>query len=103
MTDITLFDEIEPIGPDTAPPLCLVHYFGADPDPPEANSKPPGGGVVGRVAERHGNLIILEFAPPPKAGKAKPSREKLLAKIANAMFLLLLLISALGCVAAFRF
>ena len=104
MTDMTIFDEIEPNGPDTAPPLCLVHYFGAEAaHPPERNPKPPGAGVVGRIAERQGNLIILEFAPPPKANSARRSREKLVAKIANAMFLLLLLICAIGCVAAFRF
>ena len=104
MTDMTLLDEIEPIGPNTAPPLCLVHYFGAETaHPPERHPKPPGAGVVGRIAERHGNVIVLEFAPPPKAKRAKPSREKLFAKIANALFLLLLLICVLGCVAAFRF
>ncbi len=104
MTDITLFDEIEPPAEDmAAPPLCLVHYFSADPDPPKRSAKPPGTGIVGRVAERHGNLIILEFAPPPKAGGAKRSREKFFAKIADALFLLVLLLCVIGCLAAFRF
>ena len=104
MTDITLFDETEaPAEDTTAPPLCLVHYFGAEAAyPPERNPKPPGDALSGRIAERHGNLIILEFAPPPKAGEAKPSREKLFAKTADALFLLLLLTCAIGCVAAFR-
>ncbi len=103
MTDITLFNEIETLAEDTAvPPLCLVHYFGAEADPPERNPKPPGVGLAGRIAERRGNLIILELAPLPKPNRAKPNREKLLAKTADALFLLLLLTCAIGCVAAFR-
>lgn len=105
MTDIILFDETEAPAKDmAAPPLCLVHYFGAEADyPPERNPKPPGSGPAGRIAERRGNLIILEFAPPPKLKRAILSREKLLAKIADALLLLLLLTCAIGCVAAFRF
>lgn len=105
MTDITLFDELEaPVEDVAAPPLCLVHYFGAEAAyPPERNPKPPGDAVVGKIAERRGNLIILEFAPPPEPNRAKPSREKLFAKIADALFLLLLLTCVIGCMAAFRF
>ena len=105
MTNITFFDEIELPAEDTdaPPPLCLVHYFGAGPDPPEQREKALGIGVVGRVAERRGNLIVLEFVSPPKSDGAKRSREKLLAKIADALFLLLLLLCVIGCLAAFRF
>lgn len=105
MTDITLFDELEPLTKDAeAPPLCLVHYFGTEAAyPPERNPKPAGGRVVGRIAERRGNLIILEFAPPPKPNRARLGHEKLFEKIANALFLLLLLTCVICCVAAFRF
>ncbi len=103
--DISLFDKTEAQAEDTAaPPLCLVHYFGAEAAyPPERNPKPPGTGPIGRIAERRGNLIILEFAPLPKLAQARPGGKKLFAKIANALFLLLLLICAIGCAAAFRF
>lgn len=100
MTDkITLFNDLfnDKLDQDTAaPPLCLVHYFGA------TGQGPPSPPSQGRIAERHGNLIILEFAPPPKAALGK-SRKPLLQKVANALVLLLLLVSAAACVAAFRF
>ena len=102
--DITLFDENEQIGNDIAPPLCLVHYFAADGAyPPERNPKPPGSGIVGRVAERRGNLIILEFAPSPKPAATKRRGSRLLAKAGDSLLLLLLLACLLGCLAAFRF
>jgi len=106
MADITLFDETEPLVEDSAapPPLCLVHYFGAETGhSPERSLKPPGNAPVGRIAERHGNLIVLEFAPPPKSERAKAGSKKPPAKIADALFLLLLLVCIIGCLAAFRF
>ena len=107
--DITLFDEVDPFdgidsldGADqetAAPPLCLVHYFGATGQGP-----PP---QKGRIAERRGNVIVLEFAPPPKAALTKTARGKprkpLLRKIGDTLFLLLLLVSLIACIAAFRF
>ena len=107
--DITLFDENEPLGgeqfgSDSAPPLCLVHYFGADAAyPPERNPKPPGSGIVGRIAERRGNLIILEFASPPKPAPAKRRGRRPCLKPGDALFLLLLVACLIGCLAAFRF
>ena len=105
MNDITLFDENELLTEETAaPPLCLVHYFGAEAAyPPEPTLKPPGTGMVGRVAEREGNLIILEFAPPPETKAVKPGSRKPAARIADALFWLFLLTCLIGCVAAFRF
>jgi len=107
--DITEYDENKHIGNDTedsAPPLCLVHYFAerAAP-PPERNPKPPGGKRAGRVAERRGNLIILDFAPPPapEMAKTKRSGRSLLTRTYEALMLLLLLACLLGCLAAFRF
>ncbi len=95
--DITLFDDNELLDPDApTPPLCLVHYFGA------TGQGPPPSTQKGRIAERHGNLIILEFAPPPKAELGRP-RKYSPRKVADTLFLLLLLISAAACVAAFRF
>ena len=81
----------------SGPPLCLVHYFGA------SGQGPPRSQSTGRIAERDGNLLILEFAPPPKPAKAKQQGRKWRAKAADALFLLLLLASAIGCIAAFRF
>ncbi len=103
--DITLFDENETQTEETAaPPLCLVHYFGTEAVyPPERPPKPPGAGIVGRIAEREGNLIFLEFAPPPKRKAVKPGSKKDSTQIADALFLLLLLTCLVGCVAAFRF
>lgn len=96
---------------DTAPPpLCLVHYFGAD--PPEPDPKPPGRGPVGRIAEQHGNVIILEFAPPPKTvqeetPQAKWQRarqsERVQLGLNCKLCLLLLLFCILGCLLASRF
>ena len=80
----------------SAPPLCLVHYFGATGQGPPSPS-------VGRIAERDGNLLILEFAPPPNAVKAKRQRKSLLAKAFDSLLLLLLLVSVIACIAAFRF
>lgn len=105
MTDMKLFDETKPLAEDSAapPPLCLVHYFGAETGhPPERSLKPPGNAPVGRIAERHGNLIVLEFASP-RSERAKAGSKKPPAKIADALFLLLLLVCITGCVAAFRF
>ena len=107
--DITEYDEdmqgVGDSGGDTAAPLCLVHYFAERTGhPPERNPKPPGRSV-GRVIERRGNLIILEFAPPPAP---EPKRDGKghnagLSRISDALMLLLLLVCLLGCLAAFRF
>ena len=79
----------------SAPPLCLVHYFGA-------TGQGPPGPSVGRIAERDGNLLILEFAAPPKAVKARHGK-RLMARAFDSLLLLLLLVSVIGCIAAFRF
>lgn len=91
--DIELFEKNEQ---DSSPPLCLVHYFGATGQGPPNQS-------LGHIAEREGNLLILEFAPPPKPMKAKRLGQSILAKAYNALFLLLLLVSLIACIAAFRF
>ena len=106
--EITRYDENEQIENSTAPPLCLVHYFAeAAAYPPERNPKPPGSQPVGRIAERSGNLIILEFAPPPETVQAKWQKqrraERLRARSLSALFLLLLLLCVLGCLVASRF
>jgi len=108
--DITEYDKTTHIEDDSAPPLCLVHYLAERAAyPPERNPKPPGQRVVGRVVERRGNLIILEFAPPPapetaQSGKQGGRRGKSVpARVYDALFLLLLLSCLLGCLAAFRF
>ena len=95
--DIELFDESQQhLDTNGAPPLCLVHYFGATGQgPPEVR--------VGRIAERDGNLLILDFAPPPDVHKAKRFRKRVFLKPADALFLLLLLVSFTACLAAFRF
>ena len=82
--------------PTAAPPLCLVHYFGATGQGPPNQS-------IGYIAERDGNLLILEFAPPPKVVKAKRRGKSLLARAFDSLLLLLLLVSVIGCIAAFRF
>ena len=95
--DTELFEESQQHS-DTngAPPLCLVHYFGATGQgPPEVR--------VGRIAERDGNLLILEFAPPPAVQKAKRFSKRVFLKPADALFLLLLLVSLAACLVAFRF
>lgn len=92
--DTELFDTTQ--SDHSAPPLCLVHYFGATGQGPP----PPS---VGRIAERDGNLLILEFAPPPKAARARRPGKSLVAKAFDSLLLLLLLVSAIGCIAAFRF
>lgn len=92
--DTELFDT--PQGDHSAPPLCLVRYFGATGQGPP----PPS---VGWIAERDGNLLILEFAPPPKVVTAKRRGKSLMAKSFDSLLLLLLLISVIGCIAAFRF
>ncbi len=96
--DIELFDKAaEGKEQDTtAPPLCLVHYFGATGQGPPPQS-------IGRIAERDGNLLILEFAPPPKAAKARGQGKRIIAKVYDTLFLLLLLASLIACIAAFRF
>ena len=103
--DITEYDEdmqrVGDNGGDTAP-LCLVRYFAERTGPPpERNPKPPGRSV-GRVIERRGNLIILEFAPPP-APEPKRQGKGVTARVYDALALLLLLACLLGCLAAFRF
>ena len=80
----------------SAPPLCLVHYFGATGQGPPSPS-------LGRIAERDGNLIILEFAPPPKEARARRRGKSLMAKAFDSLLLLLLLVSLIGCILAFRF
>jgi len=104
--DITEYDEDKRTGDDSngdsTPPLCLVHYFaerGAY--PPERNPKPPGR-EVGRVVERRGNLIILEFAAPP-AARVKRQNKKGSGRVNDMLMFLLLLACLLGCLAAFRF
>ncbi len=92
--DTELFEE--QTSDHSAPPLCLVHYFGATGQGPPAPS-------VGHIAARDGNLLILEFAPPPKAQAAKRYGKSPLAKAVDALPLLLLLVSAIACIAAFRF
>lgn len=104
--DITEYDASKPIQDDSAPPLCLVHYYAErTAPPPERPSKPPGERLIGRVAERRGNLIILEFAPPPapEAAQAKRQGKSLSARAYDALVLLLLLACLAGCLAAFRF
>lgn len=109
--DITEYDENKHIEnmhieEGSAPPLCLVHYYAERAAyPPERNPKPPGGKRVGRVAERRGNLIILEFAPPPAPETMQTKRQGkgLPAQAYDALVLLLLLACLLGCLAAFRF
>lgn len=88
-----LFEEDKDI---SAPPLCLVHYFGATGQGPP----PPS---VGHIAERDGNLLIIEFDLPPKVRAARKYGKSFLSKVFDALFLLLLLVSAAACIAAFRF
>ncbi len=88
--DIELFEQsVE------TPPLCLVQYFGATGQGPPNQS-------IGRIAERDGNLLILEFAPPPKAMKARRGKS-LVTRAFDSLLLLLLLVSVIGCILAFRF
>jgi len=104
--DITEHDDTKHIEDGSAPPLCLVHYFAERAAyPPERSPKPPGGHLIGRVAERRGNLIILEFAPPPAPEPAQTKRQGkgLPAQAYDALVLLLLLACLLGCLAAFHF
>lgn len=104
--DITEYDQNKPIEDDSVPPLCLVHYYAERAAyPPERNPKPPGDRLIGRVAERRGNLIILEFAPPsePRTERTKRQGKSHLARVYDALVLLLLLACLLGCLAAFRF
>jgi len=104
--DITEYDENMHIEEDSAPPLCLVHYYAERAAyPPERNPKPPGDRRIGRVAERRGNMIILEFAPPPESKTERTKRQSkgLPARAYDALVLLLLLACLVGCLAAFRF
>ncbi len=94
--DIELFEKTELQSDHSAPPLCLVHYFGATGQGPPNQS-------IARIAERDGNLLILEFAPPPKEAKAKRRGKSLMARAYDFLFLLLLLSSVIACIAAFRF
>jgi len=93
-------------GNDSAPPLCLIHYFAERTGhPPEHNPKPPDRSV-GRVVERRGNLIILEFAPPPETARVQQDGGHIKGRRAwvyDALMFLLLLACLLGCLAAFRF
>jgi hypothetical protein len=112
--DITEYDENKHLGDmhveEDSAPLCLVHYYAERAAyPPERNPKPPGDRLIRRVAERRGNLIILEFAAPPAP---KPARTEwpggrggkgLPARAYDALMLSLLLACLLGCLAAFRF
>jgi len=103
--DITEYDENKHIEEDSGdsmtPPLCLVHYFAERTAyPPERNPKPPGK-RVGRVVERRGNLIILEFAPPPMPGKRQGKGR--MSRVYDMLVILLLLACLLGCLAVFRF
>lgn len=93
--DTDLFEKTKPQSDHSAPPLCLVHYYGATGQGPPNQS-------VGRITERDGNLLILEFSPPPKALKARQGKS-LIARAYDFLFLLLLLSSVIGCIAAFRF
>ena len=114
---LTLDDSITDgsITDGSAPPLCLVHYFSERTEsPPERGQiqtrKPPGS--RGRVIARDGNLIILEFAEPPKTAKpiivrrkrwqGKRSGQSLMGRVFDTLMLLLLLASFIGCLAAFR-
>lgn len=104
--DITEHDENKHIKDGSAPPLCLVHYYAERAAyPPERSPKPPGDRLIGRVTERRGNLIVLEFAPPPAPEPAQTRRQgkRLPARVYDALVLLLLLACLLGCLAAFRF
>lgn len=104
--DITEYDEdtqrVEESGSGSTPPLCLVHYFAERMGhPPERSPKLPGRSL-GRVIARRGNLIILEFAPPPALEGMRKGRG-VTARVYDALALLLLLACLLGCLAAFRF
>ena len=97
----------EEIRDEATPPLCLVHYFTEwAAGPPERPRKPPGA-RAGRVAERQGNLIILEFAPPPKPAPVRwrggTGGKNVWMRVCDALLLLLFLASLLGCAAAFRY
>ena len=94
--DIELFGELPGSSDHSIPPLCLVHYFGATGQGPP----PPS---VGHIAERDGNLLIIEFAAPPKVKPTVRYGKSWLAKAFDTLFLLLLLVSAAACIAAFRF
>ena len=104
--DITEYDQNKFIEEDSAPPLCLVHYYAERTAyPPARSPKPPGERRIGRVAERRGNLIILEFAPSPVPETVQTKRQgkSLPARAYDALVILLLLACLLGCLAAFRF
>ncbi len=108
--DITEYDENKHIADvpneEDSAPLCLVHYYAERAAYlPERPPKPPGDRLIGRVAERRGNLIILEFAPAPAPEPARTKRQGkgLPARAYDALVLLLLLACLAGCLAAFRF
>jgi len=94
--DFELFDELSDTRDHSIPPLCLVHYFGA------AGQGPPPPSI-GHIAERNGNVWVIEFAAPPKERVIVRHRKSLLARAADTLILLLLLVSAAACIAAFRF
>ena len=96
--DTTDYEETTAPEIDAAPPLCLVRYFA------ERSGHLPSREAHGRVAERRGNLIILEFAPPPTGKKwGGLRRRNTLARVFDILLGLLLLASLVACVAAFRF
>lgn len=92
----------------TAPPLCLVHYFVESlAYPPERPPKPPGPNGVARIAERHGNVIVLEFAPSPETVQSRWQKkrrdERIGSRITSTLFWLLVLVSVIGGFIASRF
>ncbi len=111
--DTTQYEGTTEPDKQSAPPLCLIHYF-AERDgalPPPRKPWPPG--RAARIAERRGNLIILEFAEPPAAPESLPppqmqwqggtSGKSRLMRICDILLALLMLACFLGCLAAFRF
>ena len=106
--DTTKYEEKELTAEEGKLPLCLVHYFAERTAyPPGRSPKPPARRMQGRVAERRGNLIILEFVAAPKrvvVRKKKPvSLKGRLTWVWDGLLLVLLLASLLGCLATFRF
>ena len=110
--DTTQYEGTNKTDQHTAPPLCLIHYFAErDGGPPPRKPWPPG--RTARIAERRGNLIILEFADPPAAPVALPppppqwqggtSGKSRLMRACDILLALLMLACFAACLAAFRF